>query len=247
MLHVCTHRNRALYARQLDQMHRQRNELFVRTRGWNLEVRDGGEYDQGDDARAVYLLALDEDGGCFSSIRVRPADDFSMVIDNMPHHVAGDAKALREDRGLWEMARWVNVGADPAAGQEIRIGLIEYLLSRGATQCLALPDVSMMGYALLTGWRLRALGAPLPYPEGGTAVAVSLPIAADEVEHLRALTGRRDPFLMEIDPDAPWARLPLIAIEQVFAEFARPGDSVEVLAARADAALRRRLDLDQVA
>ncbi|MDR3511057.1 MAG: acyl-homoserine-lactone synthase [Caulobacteraceae bacterium] len=246
MLHVCTHRNRALYARQLEQMHRQRYELFVRTRGWNLKVRDGGEYDEGDDERAVYLLALDEAGGCFSSIRVRPADDFSMVIDNMPHHVAGDAKALREDRGLWEMARWVNIGADPAAGQEIRIGLVEYLLGRGASQCLALPDASMMGYALRTGWRLRALGAPLPYPEGGTAVAVSLPITPAEAEHLRALTGRRDPFLMEIDPDAPWARLPLTSIEQAFAEAAGLADSVDALAQRADAALRR-LDLGRVA
>lgn len=247
MLHVCTHRNRALYARQLGEMHRQRYELFVRTRGWNLTVRDGGEYDEGDDERAVYLLALDEDGGCFSSIRVRPADDFSMVIDNMPHHVAGDAKALRQDPGLWEMARWVNVGADPAAGQEIRIGLIEYLLGQGATQCLALPDVAMMGYALRTGWRVRALGAPLPYPEGGTAVAVSLPITAEEAQFVRALVGRRDPFLMEIDPEAAWAGLPLAEVERAHAEAARNAGSLEALAEGAEAILRQRLALGQVA
>jgi N-acyl-L-homoserine lactone synthetase len=247
MLHVCTHRNRALYARQLDQMHRQRNELFVVTRGWNLQVRDGGEYDEGDDERAVYLLALDEAGGCFSSIRVRPADDFSMVIDNMPHHVAGDARALRADPGLWEMARWINVGGDPAAGQEIRIGLVEYLLARGANQCLALPDVDMMAYALRIGWRVQALGGPLPYPEGGTAIAVSLPITAEEVEHLRALTGRRDRFLIEIDPDAPWSRLPLVEIETAYAEAARAADNDLDLARRADALLRHRLDLGQVA
>jgi N-acyl-L-homoserine lactone synthetase len=247
MLHVCTQANRALYARQLEQMHRQRYALFVRQRGWRLSVRDGGEYDEGDDARAVYLLALDELGACFSSIRVRPADDFSMVIDNMPHHVDGDANALRRDPGLWEMARWVNVGADPAAGQEIRIGLVEYLLSRGARQCLALPDVSMLGYALRMGWRVRALGAPLPYPEGGVAVAVSLPVTADEVAHLRALTGRLDPFLMEIDPAAPWAGLPLTEIEQAFAQAAAVGGDAQALAGRADAALRRRLSLGEVA
>jgi hypothetical protein len=49
---------------------------------------------------------------------------------------------------------------------EIRIALIEYLLSRGANQCLALPDPTMMANAIGTGWRLRALGGPLPYPEG---------------------------------------------------------------------------------
>jgi N-acyl-L-homoserine lactone synthetase len=167
MLHVCTHQNRHLYRQQLVEMHRQRNELFVKTRGWNLTVRNGGEYDEGDDERAVYLLSLDEAGDCYGSIRLRPADDFSMVIDKMGHHIAGDPNALRAEPGLWEMARWINIGGDAAAGQEIRIGLMEYLLSQGARQCLAIPDVGMLGYAIRTGWRLQPLGPPLPYPEGG--------------------------------------------------------------------------------
>jgi N-acyl-L-homoserine lactone synthetase len=220
-------------------MHRQRYELFVKTKGWNLTVRDGGEYDDGDDERAVYLLSIDETGACDGSIRVRPADDFSMVIDRMPHHVASDASALRADPGLWEMARWVNIGGDPSAGQEVRIGLIEYLLRQGASQCLALPDVSMMGYALRTGWRLRALGAPLPYPEGGVAVAVSLPITRDEVTYLRDLTGRRDVFLMEVDASAPWADLPLPVIEAAFKQASEDVADERELAAAADECLRR--------
>lgn len=247
MLHVCNRENRHLYSRQLMEMHRQRYELFVKVKGWRLPVLDGGEYDEGDDGRAVYLLALDHEGRCFGSIRVRPADDFSMVIDRMPHHVAGSAQALRDDPGLWEMARWINVGGEPNAGQEMRIGLVEYLLRRGATQCLALPDVEMMAYAIRTGWRLRALGAPKPYPEGGVAVAVSLPISAEEEVYLRTLTGRRDPFLLEIDPAAPWASLPLTVIESAYAGQAPECVSTDELAVRADAVLRRRLDLGYVA
>jgi N-acyl-L-homoserine lactone synthetase len=247
MLHVCNCDNRHLYSRQLSEMHRQRYELFVKVKGWNLPVRDGGEYDEGDDDRAVYLLALDGEGRCYGSIRVRPADDFSMVIDRMPHHVAGDAKALRKDPGLWEMARWINVGGDPCAGQEMRIGLIECLRRRGASQCLALPDVGMLGYAIRTGWRLRPLGAPKPYPEGGVAVAVSLPITADEETYLRGLTGRADPFLLEIDPNRPWAHLPLTVIEAAYAAQVRFSAGVDDLAIRADAVLRRRLDLGYVA
>ena len=239
MIHICTAKNRHLYADQLKTMHRQRYELFVKIRRWNLAVRDEGEYDDGDDERAIYLLSLDEGGSCFGSIRARPADDFSMVIDRMPHHVNGDAQALREDPGLWEMARWINIGGDPAASQEVRIGLIEYLLRRRATQCLALPDVEMMAYALRVGWRLRALGGPTPYPEGGVAVAVSLPITAGEVSYLRELTGRRDQFLMEIDPNAPWAGLPLPTIETAFREAAATAVDDEQLAGRADEQLRR--------
>ncbi len=132
MIHICTHQNRSLYREQLSTMHAHRYELFVRTKGWNLTVRDGGEYDEGDDARAVYLLCLDEAGACYGSIRLRPADDFSMVLDKMPHHVAGDVNALRAAPGVWEMARWVNIGGDASAGQEMRIGVIEYLLGQGA-------------------------------------------------------------------------------------------------------------------
>lgn len=247
MLHIVTNNNRHLYREQLKVMHLHRYELFVKAKGWNLTVRDGGEYDEGDDDRAVYLLSLDEAGSCFGSIRIRPADDFSMVIDRMPHHVAGDANELRSNPNLWEMARWVNIGGDASAGQEVRIGLIEYLLRRGATQCLALPDVSMLAYAIRTGWRVRALGAPTPYPEGGVAVAVSLPITTEEVDYLRDLTGRRDAFLMEIDPAAPWARLPLQVIEAAFADAARDCPDHGEVAARAANALSRRFTSHKVA
>ncbi len=93
-------------------------------------------------------MAIDENGSCYSSIRVRPADDFSMIIDRMAHYVEGDASALRDQPGLWEMARWISIGADPAVAQELRIGLIEYLLGRGATQYLAIADMEVMAYAI---------------------------------------------------------------------------------------------------
>src|SRR3712207_1050182 len=133
MLHVVTSANRHLYRRQLADMHRQRYELFVKGKGWNLPVRDGGEYDEGDDERAVYLLAIDETGYCDCSIRVRPADDWSYLLDSMPEWVAVDPQAVRAAPGLWEMARWIKQGEDPGLGAEMRIGLVEYLLSRGAT------------------------------------------------------------------------------------------------------------------
>jgi hypothetical protein len=170
-----------------------------------------------------------------------------MVIDRMPHHVAGDAGALRQDPGLWEAARWVNVGGDPAAGQEMRIGVIEYLLRQGATQLLALPDISMLAYAIRTGWRFRALGAPQPYPEGGIAVAASLPIDQSEIDYLRELTGRRDQFLMEVDAGAAWSDLPLTTIEGAYADTAALATSFDDLAARTDLRLKRLHATSQVA
>ncbi len=237
MLHVVTGANRHLYRPQLQQMHRQRYELFVLGQGWNLQVRDGGEYDEGDDERAVYLLALNPAGKCRSSIRIRPADDFSYLIDHMADWVDGDAQALRTDPALWEIARWIN-REGWVTGQEIRIGMIEYLLSRGVTQAISCPDEQMAIYAASTGWRLKRLGEPRRYPEGGVAVAISQPVSAEEVEYLRARFGRRDPFLIEVPPDAPWAGLPLPVIEREYRMAAASASSNAELHAVAHGRLR---------
>lgn len=241
MLHVVTASNRHLYRKQLDEMHRQRYELFVKGKGWNLQVREGGEYDQGDDDRAVYLLAIDETAYCHSSIRVRPAHDFSYLIDNMTAWLSVPPEQLRADPGLWEMARWVSQGEDRSTGQELRIGLVEYLLSQGATQCIACGDLDVTAYAIRTGWRLNFLGIPRRYPEGGVAVATSLPVAAEEVAHMRGLYGRRDPFLIEIPPEAPWAGLPLPVIEARYRASAQEAASHQELARMADILLRGEL------
>jgi acyl-homoserine lactone synthase len=237
MLHVVTHVNRHLYGKQLEEMHRRRYELFVLQRGWNLPVRDGGEYDEGDDDRAVYLIALNGAGECRASIRVRPADDFSYLIDHMPAWVEGDAQSLRRDPDLWEMARWINENGR-STGQEIRIGLLEYLLSRGASQAISCPDVDKAEYALSTGWRVEFLGQPRHYPEGGQAVATSLRVSVDAIRDARTLYGRRDFFLIEIPAEAPWARLPLQVIDRTFRTAARTAASAAELNVSADARLR---------
>jgi N-acyl-L-homoserine lactone synthetase len=247
MLHIVTAQNQHLYARQLQDMHRQRYELFVKGRGWNLPVRDGGEYDDGDDECAVYLLGLDETGYCDSSIRVRPADDFSYVIDAMPEWIEGGAARLREDPNLWEMARWISQGQERGAGEEIRIGLIEYLLTRGASQCIACGDLHITAYAIRAGWRLNFLGIPRRYPEGGVSVATSLPITAEEAAHVRQLTGRQDLFLLEIPAYAPWASLPLNVIETAHIAAAAEATDRASMAKRADELLRHILAAGEAA
>ncbi|HEU0298595.1 MAG TPA: acyl-homoserine-lactone synthase [Longimicrobium sp.] len=239
MLHVVTGANQHLYGAQLQEMLRQRKAEFVGRQGWELQVFDGLEKDDGDDERAVYLLALNATGECRSSIRIRPADDFSYMIDRMPEFIDGDAQALRNDPALWEIARWINHGGWKT-GQEIRIGLIEYLHSRGVTQAISCADVEKADYAIRTGWRLRYLGQPRRYAVGGRlAVAVSLTVSAEEVEQLRARFGRRDMVLIEVPADAPWAGLPLPVIEREFRVAADTASSTAELHEIADTRLRR--------
>jgi len=161
--------------------------------------------------------------------------------------VSGRSDDLHVDPGLWEMARWISIGADPAVAQEMRIAVIEYLLGRGATQCLAIADIEVMAYAVRTGWRLRVLGPPKPYPEGGVAIALSLPIHREEVSYLRDLTDRHDVFMMEIDPGAPWAGLSLPLIQSAFEAAAPRAWDAEEMTALADQELRDRIDIGRVA
>ena len=104
MIHIVTHANRDLYADELLQAHRQRREAFVEQRGWPLSVReDGGEYDEGDDERAIYFLAIDKAGQVEASMRARPTDDFCVVADVFPHFLAdgpASAKAPHPEPGI---------------------------------------------------------------------------------------------------------------------------------------------------
>jgi len=81
MLHICTANNRHLYQTELREMHSHRYELFVRTRGWNLTVRDGASTTKAMMiapsifSRWTRLAAASEAFACvLTQPRFRPAD-----------------------------------------------------------------------------------------------------------------------------------------------------------------------------
>lgn len=239
MLHVVTATNRHLYETQLDQMYRHRTELFVEGARWNLKVVDGREMDEGDDERAVYLIAMDDDGRCCSSVRIRPVDDFSYLIDRMPEWVDRGHRALKEDPTVWEMARWINRSPRrKEASIGILVGSIDYMLGKGVSQCISCPDEDKAAHAKKRGWRLRRLGSPRRYPEGGVAVATSLPVNRVELARLREKYECHHPVLLEIPPDAPWAGLPVTVIDSAFREVAPSSKSAAEMYAALDARLR---------
>ena len=59
MIHIISAANRHLYRDQVEQMHQLRRVHFVEECGWkDMNIVDGGEYDQFDDDRTVYFLAF---------------------------------------------------------------------------------------------------------------------------------------------------------------------------------------------
>ena len=76
MIHIITSENRHLYGPQLWAMHEERRRQCVEKNGWvDLVVLDGGEVDDYDDHRAIYLLGFDDAMRLEVGLRLRPTDD----------------------------------------------------------------------------------------------------------------------------------------------------------------------------
>lgn len=206
MIHVVTHAQREVYADQLLAMHRLRREVFVGARGWRLQVReDGGEYDRGDDDKAIYILMLDRGGGLQVSVRVRPVMDWSILLDEMPGCVEGGAERLRRP-DVWEMARHLagaqgrSVGEARRRAGEFRVAMLEAALRHGVDRLVGSVDVGLLAHGIRAWLDLRPIGLPVVYPEGGAAVGYEIPVSEDLIHRLRRAYGLTRPSAFELDP-----------------------------------------------
>jgi N-acyl-L-homoserine lactone synthetase len=208
MIHVVTHAQRGVYAKQLDQMHRMRREVFIVARGWKLQERDGGEYDRGDDEQAIYFMMLDQTGGLQVSVRVRPVLDWSILLDEMSACVEGDAKAVRRP-DVWEMARHLAIGQGRSVGEarrraaEFRVAMLEAARARGVTRLVGSVDVGLLAYGARVWFDLKPLGLPVVYPEGGAAVGYEIPVTDDLIARMKRAHGLSEPSAFERPPDTP--------------------------------------------
>jgi|HubBroStandDraft_1064217.scaffolds.fasta_scaffold00058_53 acyl-homoserine lactone synthase len=204
MIHVVTAANRSLYEPQLLQMHRQRTEIFVKGRGWSLKVAEnGGEYDEGDDERALYFLALGRAGDIERSIRVRPTDDWCLLADVFPQFVGPDVPSVRNP-DVWEMARYYATGAageEDGLGRsgELRLAMMEKAARSGIARIVGLGDLALMEAVIRTGRSLRALGPPGHYPEG-EGIAVEIVVSPAALDAIRKRLTYRGTSILELAP-----------------------------------------------
>lgn len=206
MIHVVTADNRHLYADALRDMHRLRRVHFVEERGWAaMTVReDGGEYDQYDDRRTVYLLSLDDDGRVGCSMRMRPAADGSVLTDIFPHLVAADEPSLNRP-DVWEISRYF--AAPHCRGQsgrrrqaEIRLASLEVARAHGVNRLIGMIDLEILpGMLTASGWQVRTLGLPAPYPEG-IAQAIEVHVSRAAVLDMAEMFGLDGGVSLELDP-----------------------------------------------
>ncbi|WP_374574737.1 acyl-homoserine-lactone synthase [Phenylobacterium sp.] len=233
MIHVVTQANRSLYAEALARMHELRRVHFVEERGWNaMTVRDGGEYDEYDDDKMVYLLAIEPDGEISCSMRMRPAEDGSVLGDVFPHLVADDEPPINRP-DVWEISRYFATGAVRGRGgaqrrAEIRLASLEVAMARGASRLVGMIDLEMLPPMLnSSGWRARVLGLPAPYPEG-VAQAIEVEVCPEAVTEMEETQGLQGPLCLDLDPQVVPAGLPPHEIEALLA-ILKEGESETAL------------------
>jgi N-acyl-L-homoserine lactone synthetase len=212
MIHVVTAANRRFYEPQLLQMHRQRKKIFIDRRGWKAltVAENGGEYDQGDDDRAIYFLALTSFGDVERAMRLRPTDDWSMLGDLFPQFVGPD-EAPVNNSDVWEMARYYTIGntrQDENFGRrgEFGLSLLEKAVQCGISRVLLLSDLALVGSVMRSGWKMRIIGLPGAYAEG-ECVAGEIECSIEAVETLKERLNIRGTALLEFDENHPLAEL----------------------------------------
>lgn len=206
MIHVVTQKNRHLYAAQMTEMHQLRRIHFVEENGWSdLHVIDGAEVDQFDDARAVYLLGLDEVGRIEVGLRVRPTDDGCILTDSFPHMVAPGAPVLRGPEA-WEMSRIFSTYAyrrNRRGGRRVGecfLAAMEIAHAKGAARLVGMVDMQLYPLASNIAWDLKLTGLPAPYAFGVMA-GVYAPVGDREIALMRESFARRGAAGYEVEAE----------------------------------------------
>lgn len=189
-----------LYAREVEAMHRHRKRLFIDLLGWQaLESADGRESDAYDDARAHYIIVLDDAGTYRASARLLPTTGLHMLSDLFADFVDGP---VPHGPHIFEWTRHAPGDPDwPAAVNEaarlaLHIAILEYALASGITAFTALLEKGLVRRARAYGWDCTPLGPPRAYGEG-EAIAVLNPVRATHLDALRVRAGFTGPILLQ--------------------------------------------------
>lgn len=206
MIHIITSENRHLYGPQLWAMHEERRRQCVDKNGWvDLVVLDGGEIDDYDDHRAIYLLGFDDDMQLEVGLRLRPTDDRCILADKFADLIA-PGETPKKGLDVWEATRLFTTEAyrqrkGPGRGQrvfECWAAAFELALKNGVTRFVGMIDMQLYPGILNSPIETRLVGIPRPYAFGvvaGSEIAVS----SDLLDRVLEAIGRESPVGYEVD------------------------------------------------
>lgn len=202
MLHLVTHLNRELYASELDDLHRARKAVFVDELGWRLRVRDGMESDEYDDSRAMHIIGFGVANEVAMGIRIRPADDKSMLADHFSSFVRPGCRPFNDGR-TWEVSRGFCRERGLRRPHLMRkaacmISPLEIALAAGVDRYIGFTDIRMLALYSHIGWKLTFLGDAMPYGEGD-GVAYEAEVSQEVVCNIRQTWGLPAPAYVQLE------------------------------------------------
>ena len=188
MIHLVNSTNRVAYLEEIKALHRARKTVFVDELGWKLAVRDGMEFDDYDDDRACSVIGFTPDNDVAMSVRMRPADDRSMLADHFAHVLPPETRPLNDGR-TWEVSRGFcrEVGRKPRNLRRkaaCMLAPLEVAYEQGVDRLVGFSDVRMLTFFLNIGWRLTVLGEAVHYGEGD-GFAYDVEVSTDAIVTMR--------------------------------------------------------------
>lgn len=211
LCHAVTESNRGRYARQLEQMHRQRHDLFVDRLGWSeLRRKDGRDIDQYDTEHTVYLLVLNEDEDVVASGRYNPSWAPNQFDDESELRKLYASRTPPVGPHVWEGSRLVG-GLPEKYGKEhatatlavLHAAGVEFGLRRGVTHFNSIFEPKATSILTWLGCETEPLGLPTKYStEHGDreALAMTWKVSADYLKRVRKGFGIAGPVLFEASP-----------------------------------------------
>jgi acyl-homoserine lactone synthase len=206
MIHIITSENRHLYGPQLWAMHEERRRQCVEKNGWvDLVVLEGGEVDDYDDHRAIYLLGFNPQMELEVGLRLRPTDDRCMLADKFAHLIA-PGETPKKGPDVWEATRLFTTEAyrrrkGPGRGErvfEVWAAAFEYALRKGVNRFVGMIDMQLYPGILNSPIDTRLVGIPRAY-EHGVVAGSEIAVTQGLLDRVLEAVGRESPVGYEID------------------------------------------------
>jgi acyl-homoserine lactone synthase len=178
MIFIVTAENRELFCSELNEMYRQRKQVFVDRLGWNIPVVQDMEIDRYDRDETIYLIAKAAlDAPVLASVRLLPTVGPHLMSDVFPSACDGGPPC---GPSIWEVSRFCI--APDVHSCRARIGLVwdivcgvtETALRFGIEHVTFATNGALLPLVLECGWQAEPLGPTLPDGEDEiTAVAAA--------------------------------------------------------------------------
>jgi len=196
MVHVVVGATNPNCREMLAKMFRQRYDVFIKEKGWDLKSYNGLEFDDYDTAETVYLMQFDGRDNIIASMRMNPTDGPYMLADIFAEVCE---VPIPRGRDVWELTRGAlskNLRKSGTWGR-MQCAMLESAILWGATKATGFFTVDHIMKQMRVGLDVKPLGSPR-IVDGEANVAAEFPFNTQTLERLRESYGISGPAIEHI-------------------------------------------------